>query len=193
MTAAIVIGLMLSMGFAFARELLDTSVRSPRDIWCRVGQLNPALGIIPHEEEDPQSGRCTVADGDFPAPHSMLAEQFRQVRSRLQHGDELLGLHTQPMRPTKSRRRQNSRRLQPRRRFGAQRPAHFARRCRQLPPTGVAQDLRSAQRSGLQCCIEQHRQLCGRRFARGRRFRTSMFGSPARVRPTRPSSSKASS
>jgi LPS O-antigen subunit length determinant protein (WzzB/FepE family) len=46
MTAAITLGLMIALGIAFLRELLDTSIRSPRDItrvgatsifwaWCR--------------------------------------------------------------------------------------------------------------------------------------------------------------
>src|SRR5205814_6124678 len=53
MAVAIMLGLMLSLGLAFIRELLDTSVRSPRDIQ-RVGQMN-LLGMIPHEDDDPQS------------------------------------------------------------------------------------------------------------------------------------------
>jgi capsular exopolysaccharide synthesis family protein len=87
MTIAILVGLALSLGIAFAREILDTSVRSPRDI-ARVGQLN-LLGIIPHDEEDPQSQGAPLPTVIFQAPHSMLAEQFRQVRSRLQHAASL--------------------------------------------------------------------------------------------------------
>ncbi len=87
MTLAIIVGLGLSMGIAFARELLDTSVRSPRDIQ-RVGQLN-LLGIIPHEDDDTQAQGAPLPTVIFQAPHSMLAEQFRQVRSRLQHATSL--------------------------------------------------------------------------------------------------------
>ena len=87
MPATIAAGLLLSVGIAFLRELMDTSVRSPRDIQ-RVGQLN-LLGIIPHEDEDPQSAGAPLQTIIFQAPHSMLAEQFRQVRSRLQHAASL--------------------------------------------------------------------------------------------------------
>ncbi len=87
MSVAVAVGLMLSVGLAFLRELMDTSVRSPRDIQ-RVGQLN-LLGIIPHEDEDPQSAGAPLQTIIFQAPHSMLAEQFRQVRSRLQHAASL--------------------------------------------------------------------------------------------------------
>lgn len=87
MSMMIALGLGLSVGIAFLRELMDTSVRSPRDI-ARVGQLN-LLGIIPHDEEDPQSAGAPLPTIIFQAPHSMLAEQFRQVRSRLQHAASL--------------------------------------------------------------------------------------------------------
>src|SRR5690606_12567427 len=73
----IALGLALSLGIAFLREVLDTSVRSPRDI-ARVGQLN-LLGMIPHKDEDPQSAAVPLPTVIFQAPHSMMAEQFRQV------------------------------------------------------------------------------------------------------------------
>ena len=80
--AAVLIGLGLSVGFAFLREVLDSSVKTPRDI-ARVGQMN-VLGIIPDQAEDPQAGdplELTIAN----APHSMTAEQFRLMRARLGH------------------------------------------------------------------------------------------------------------
>ena len=83
LSISIVVGLALAVGIAFMRELLDTSVRSPRDI-ARVGQLN-LLGMIPHEDDDPQAAGAPLPMVIFQAPHSMLAEQYRQVRSRLQH------------------------------------------------------------------------------------------------------------
>ncbi|HYO10090.1 MAG TPA: polysaccharide biosynthesis tyrosine autokinase [Tepidisphaeraceae bacterium] len=86
-SGCVALGLLLSLGIAFLRELLDTSVRSPRDI-ARVGQLN-LLGIIPHEDDDPQAAGAPLPTVIFQAPHSMLAEQFRQVRSRLQHAASL--------------------------------------------------------------------------------------------------------
>lgn len=87
LTAAIGLGLMLSLGLAFLREMLDTSVRSPRDI-AKVGQLN-MLGMIPHEDDDPQVAGVPLSMVIFQAPTSAVAEQFRQVRSRLQHAASL--------------------------------------------------------------------------------------------------------
>jgi len=84
---ALAVGLVLSLGLAFVRELLDTSVRSPRDI-ARVGQLN-LLGMIPHEDDDPQAAGVPLSMAMFQAPHSIIAEQFRQVRTRLQHAAAL--------------------------------------------------------------------------------------------------------
>jgi capsular exopolysaccharide synthesis family protein len=84
---SIAAGLTLALGIAFTRELLDTSVKSPRDI-ARVGQLN-LLGLIPHEDDDPQAAGAPLPTVIFQAPHSMLAEQYRQVRSRLQHAASL--------------------------------------------------------------------------------------------------------
>ncbi len=83
----VALGVGLAVGLAFLREVLDTSVRSPRDI-ARVGQLT-LLGMISHEDEDPQSAGVPLATVIFQAPHSMMAEQFRQVRTRLQHAAAL--------------------------------------------------------------------------------------------------------
>ncbi len=83
MPAAIAIGLFLSLGIAFLREVTDTTVRSPRDI-VRVGQM-AMLGMVPHEADDPQSSGARLPLVIFEAPHSIMAEQLRQVRTRLQH------------------------------------------------------------------------------------------------------------
>jgi len=83
MTTAILLGLMISLGIAFLREVLDTSIRSPRDI-TRVGSMN-LLGMVPHEADDPQSSGARLPVVIFEAPHSIMAEQLRQVRTRLQH------------------------------------------------------------------------------------------------------------
>lgn len=84
---ALFVGLCASLGIAFLREMLDTSVRSPRDI-ARVGQMN-LLGMIPEVDDDPQAvgGRLPIVISD--APSSMTAEQFRQLRTRLQHAASL--------------------------------------------------------------------------------------------------------
>jgi capsular exopolysaccharide synthesis family protein len=87
MAIALLLGLGFSLGIAFLRELLDQSVRSPRDI-ARVGQMN-LLGIVNDESDDPQSAGARLPLVIFETPHSMLAEQLRQVRTRLQHAASL--------------------------------------------------------------------------------------------------------
>jgi capsular exopolysaccharide synthesis family protein len=87
MSISIILGLALSLGIAFLRETLDTTVRSPRDI-TRVGNL-PLLGIIPHQDDDPQSAGGRLPMVIFESPQSMIAEQLRQVRTRLQHAASL--------------------------------------------------------------------------------------------------------
>lgn len=87
MVASITMGLFVALGIAFLRELMDTSIRSPRDI-SRVGSLN-LLGMVPHEDDDPQSAGARLPVVIFEAPHSMMAEQLRQVRTRLQHSSSL--------------------------------------------------------------------------------------------------------
>jgi len=67
--------------------MLDTTVRSPRDI-ARVGQMT-LLGVIPDEADDPQSAGARLPLVIAEAPHSHLAEQFRQLRTRLQHAASL--------------------------------------------------------------------------------------------------------
>lgn len=80
-------GLCLSLGIAFMRELMDSSVRNPRDI-AKVGQLN-LLGMIPHVDEDPQAAAGELSLAISQVPHSIIAENFRQVRTRLQHAASL--------------------------------------------------------------------------------------------------------
>ena len=87
LAVAIMLGLALSVGIAFLREMLDTSVRSPRDI-ARIGQLN-LLGTIPDEQDDPQLAGVRLPLAIFEAPHSIVAEQLRQIRTRLQHSVSL--------------------------------------------------------------------------------------------------------
>src|SRR4029077_2757114 len=87
LAACVAIGLSLSIGISFLREMMDTSVRSPRDI-ARVGQMN-LLGMIPHEDDDPQAAGVPLPMVIAQAPTSIIAEQFRQVRTRLQHAAAL--------------------------------------------------------------------------------------------------------
>ena len=80
------IGVGLAVGFAFLREVLDSSVRTPRDI-ARVGGIN-VLGVIPEAKSDHQlTGNVEMAMAS--APHSMTADQFRGVRARLGHAAPL--------------------------------------------------------------------------------------------------------
>jgi capsular exopolysaccharide synthesis family protein len=83
MAVAIAMGLMLSVGVAFLREAMDQSIRSPRDI-AKIGQIN-LLGLIPDESDDPQSAGARLPVVIFDAPHSVMAESFRHVRTKLQH------------------------------------------------------------------------------------------------------------
>ena len=87
LSLAVMLGLALSVGLAFLREMLDTSVKSPRDI-ARIGQLN-MLGIVPDEQDDPQLAGVRLPLAIFEAPHSIVAEQLRQIRTRLQHSVSL--------------------------------------------------------------------------------------------------------
>lgn len=92
MSVALAGGFLLALGIVFLREFLDTSIRSPRDI-TRVGSLN-LLGMVPHEDDDPQSAGARLPVVIFEAPHSMMAEQLRQVRTRLQHSSSLDTMRT---------------------------------------------------------------------------------------------------
>lgn len=83
LSVAILLGLALSLGLSFLREMLDTSVRSPRDI-ARVGQMN-ILGMVPDERDDPAVAGVRLPLAIFEAPNSAFAEQLRQMRTRLQH------------------------------------------------------------------------------------------------------------
>lgn len=87
LAVCVAVALGLSLGISFLREVMDTSVRSPRDI-ARVGQMN-LLGMIPHEDDDPQAAGVPLPTVIYGAPTSMIAEQFRQVRTRLQHAASL--------------------------------------------------------------------------------------------------------
>jgi capsular exopolysaccharide synthesis family protein len=87
MTIAIAIGLVLALTIAFVREMTDTTVRSDRDI-TRMGQM-ALLGMVGDETQDPQAAGARLPLVIFDAPHSMTAEQLRQVRTRLQHAASL--------------------------------------------------------------------------------------------------------
>lgn len=81
------IGLILALSIAFLREMTDTSIRSDRDI-VRVGNMQ-LLGMVGDEAQDPQATGARLPLVIFDAPHSITAEQLRQVRTRLQHAASL--------------------------------------------------------------------------------------------------------
>jgi capsular exopolysaccharide synthesis family protein len=83
---AVSLGLILGVGIAFLREMTDTTVRSDRDVVRVQMQL---LGMIGDESQDPQATGARLPLVIFDAPHSMTAEQLRQVRTRLQHAASL--------------------------------------------------------------------------------------------------------
>ena len=87
MPISLMIGLLIALSIAFLREMTDTTIRSPRDIQ-RVGQMT-LLGMIGDETQDPQAAGARLPLVIFDAPHSMTAEQLRQVRTRLQHAASL--------------------------------------------------------------------------------------------------------
>ncbi len=75
--AGVVLGLAVSLGLAFLLEMADKSVRTPRDV-PRV----PVLGMIPAAEDDEvEIQRIETAAID--APHSIVAEAFRNLRANL--------------------------------------------------------------------------------------------------------------
>lgn len=77
----VILGIALALGLAFLREWMDDTLRSPLDIG-RVEHQN-VLGMIADENDDPQASDAQVAI--FDSPQSITAEQFRLVRTRLQH------------------------------------------------------------------------------------------------------------
>jgi capsular exopolysaccharide synthesis family protein len=77
MLAGAFLGLTMSVGLAFLLELADKSVRTPRDV-----PRMPVLGTIPTTDDDEvEIERAETASID--APHSILAEAFRNLRANL--------------------------------------------------------------------------------------------------------------
>ncbi|HKQ49534.1 MAG TPA: polysaccharide biosynthesis tyrosine autokinase [Phycisphaerae bacterium] len=73
------LGLAVSIGFALLLEMADKSVRTPRDV---LRHSIPVLGTIPSTEDDEiEIPRVETASLD--APHSVVAESFRNLRANL--------------------------------------------------------------------------------------------------------------
>jgi len=75
-----VLSLLAAVGFGFLRELTDKTIRTPVDV-ARAGQLS-VLGCIPLlDEEEADVDEIELATRL--APHSLVAEAFRQTRTNL--------------------------------------------------------------------------------------------------------------
>lgn len=72
-------GLLFAVGFAMFLELMDKSVRTPRDV--AVAHL-PVLGTIPTTDDD-EVVIERVESACLDAPHSVVAEAFRNLRANL--------------------------------------------------------------------------------------------------------------
>ena len=77
LTLGLLVGLMLGLGQALLRHVLDTKVRNADDI----AQLTdaPVLGTIAFDQDAPKHGLAVVD-----APTSLRAEDFRRLRTNLQ-------------------------------------------------------------------------------------------------------------
>ena len=79
--AGVVFSGMLAMGVAVALSLLDTSVRTPQDI---IRHINiPLLGSVPDLDDEEVDIKC-IETAVLDAPHSMVVEAFRTIRTNLQ-------------------------------------------------------------------------------------------------------------
>ena len=69
-----------SLGLAFLREFTDKAVRTPVDV-ARFGRFS-VLGTIPLLDDE-EADVDEIEDATRKAPHSLVAESFRQVRANL--------------------------------------------------------------------------------------------------------------
>lgn len=77
----VVLALLLAAAIPVLLEFLDTSVRTPQDI---IRHLNiPMLGVVP-DVDDEEVPIDPVETAVRDAPHSMIAEAFRAIRTNLQ-------------------------------------------------------------------------------------------------------------
>jgi succinoglycan biosynthesis transport protein ExoP len=75
-----VLSLIGAVGLAFLREFTDQAIRTPLDV-VRFGQLS-VLGNIPLIDDE-QADVDAIEQATRKAPHSLVAEAFRQVRTNL--------------------------------------------------------------------------------------------------------------
>lgn len=76
----LVFSLIGAVGLAFLRELTDQAIRTPLDV-VRFGQLS-VLGNIPLIDDE-QADVDSIEQATRKAPHSLVAEAFRRVRTNL--------------------------------------------------------------------------------------------------------------
>jgi polysaccharide biosynthesis transport protein len=74
-----VLGLAISVGLAMLLEMADKSVRTPRDV---LRHSIAVLGTIPSTEDD-EIEIARVESASLDAPHSIVAEAFRNLRANL--------------------------------------------------------------------------------------------------------------
>ena len=80
--AAVLFSLLLGVGLSLLIELMDTRLRTPAQVVRQVGI--PMLARVPDLAEDDQlSVDTNIALVCHTAPHSLLAESFRQLRTHL--------------------------------------------------------------------------------------------------------------
>ena len=79
--AGVVVAGLLAMGVAVALSLLDTSVRTPQDIVRHISI--PLLGAVPDLDDEEIHIEC-IETAVRDAPHSMVVEAFRTIRTNLQ-------------------------------------------------------------------------------------------------------------
>jgi capsular exopolysaccharide synthesis family protein len=77
---AILIGLILGVGGAVLREVLDNTIKAPDELYDQSGV--PVLGVVPWDKRAPGTAIAFRADA-----HGSRAEAFRQLRTNLQFVD----------------------------------------------------------------------------------------------------------
>ena len=76
-----ILGLFAGIGLAFLIELLNDLVRTPSDVvkYLRI----PLMGMIPNSDEDDLVDGSDLCHVVRQAPHSMISESYRQIRTNL--------------------------------------------------------------------------------------------------------------
>ena len=80
-----ILGLIAGIGLAFALELLNDKVRTPRDV-ARYLHI-PLLGVIPDATEDAQLRDVDLCHVVRQVPYSIISESYRKLRTNLEFSD----------------------------------------------------------------------------------------------------------